>query len=54
MKIDKKTTQDDDTLSLTSMAGDMEISIEEQQPGIESECSEIGKLINAYFYEYEN
>lgn len=44
MKIDKNTTQDDDVLALASMAGDMEISIEEPKPGIEFEL----------FWEYEN
>ena len=44
MKIDKNTTQDDEILALASMAGDMEIEIDEQQPGIEFEL----------FWEYEN
>lgn len=44
MKIDKNTTQDDEILALASMAGDMEIEIDEQQTGIEFEL----------FWEYEN
>lgn len=51
MKIDKNIKQDDDTISIAS-ADDTEVEIE-QQPDIDYECSEIGKLINAYFYGYK-
>lgn len=53
MKIDKNIKQDDDTISLASQADDMEAEIDQQQPDTEYECSEIGKLINAIFYEYK-
>ena len=49
MKIDKNIKQDDDTISIASMADDTEVEIE-QEPDTEDECSEIGKLIIAYFY----